>query len=119
VKTVATLAIVKGDVNGHVRVELLWHVKRFHKPISVGAKLIVKGWVVKRRRRLFAALAGGAACGQVVGRGRNPGQQPGDDGKGCEIRGAYLEQQSRHRKRVNAKDAARPTASPVNAIAAA
>ena len=30
---------------------------RFHKPISVGAKLIVKGWVVKRRRRLFAARA--------------------------------------------------------------
>jgi uncharacterized protein (TIGR00369 family) len=30
---------------------------RFHKPISVGAKLIVKAWVVKRRRRLFAARA--------------------------------------------------------------
>jgi acyl-coenzyme A thioesterase PaaI-like protein len=31
---------------------------RFHKPISVGAGLIVTGWVVKRRRRLFAAPAG-------------------------------------------------------------
>ncbi|PSH03864.1 MAG: thioesterase [Acidobacteria bacterium] len=26
---------------------------RFHKPISVGTKLIVKAWVVKQRRRLF------------------------------------------------------------------
>jgi acyl-CoA thioesterase FadM len=30
---------------------------RFHKPISVGTKLIVKAWVVKRRRRLFEARA--------------------------------------------------------------
>ena len=30
---------------------------RFHKPISVGTKLIVKGWMVKRRRRLSAARA--------------------------------------------------------------
>ena len=30
---------------------------RFHKPISVGTKLIVKAWMVKRRRRLSAARA--------------------------------------------------------------
>jgi uncharacterized protein (TIGR00369 family) len=30
---------------------------RFHKPISVGTKLIVKAWVVKRQRRLFVARA--------------------------------------------------------------
>jgi uncharacterized protein (TIGR00369 family) len=30
---------------------------RFHKPIPVGTKLIVKAWVVKQRRRLFDAHA--------------------------------------------------------------
>jgi len=30
---------------------------RFHKPIAVGARLIVKAWVVKQRRRLFEAHA--------------------------------------------------------------
>ena len=30
---------------------------RFHKPIAVGSKLIVKAWVVKQRRRLFDAHA--------------------------------------------------------------
>lgn len=30
---------------------------RFHKPIAVGTKLIVKAWVVKQRRRLFDAHA--------------------------------------------------------------
>ena len=30
---------------------------RFHKPISVGTELIVKEWMVKRRRRLSAARA--------------------------------------------------------------
>lgn len=30
---------------------------RFHKPIAVGTKLMVKAWVVKRRRRLFEAHA--------------------------------------------------------------
>jgi uncharacterized protein (TIGR00369 family) len=30
---------------------------RFHKPIAVGANLIVRAWVVKQRRRLFDAHA--------------------------------------------------------------
>jgi hypothetical protein len=30
---------------------------QFHKPIEVGTKVIVKAWVVKRRRRLFDAHA--------------------------------------------------------------
>jgi acyl-CoA thioesterase FadM len=30
---------------------------KFHKPIAVGTKLIVKAWVVKQRRRLFDAHA--------------------------------------------------------------
>ena len=30
---------------------------RFHKPIAVGARLIVKAWVVKQRGRLFKAHA--------------------------------------------------------------
>jgi acyl-CoA thioesterase FadM len=30
---------------------------RFHKPIAVGTKLIVKAWIVRQRRRLFDAHA--------------------------------------------------------------
>jgi acyl-CoA thioesterase FadM len=30
---------------------------KFHKPIPVGADVVVRAWVVRRRRRLFAAHA--------------------------------------------------------------